>query len=291
MSKIKANYYYVPICPESFATLDRLTIFFSNVAEQVEFESINIAKQDYNQLSVSGEESEFLKSLSLNELSLSYGKLFINNTMIKGFPPSSSQIEKILRELSVDANYKLIETHYNLSSNEKLVNFGDMKTVQTNAKNCYDHCKICTKYSRYIDDDNYLNVDWEKYESKKVKQLLDSISEDELIGYVEYSNDNPVGMIEGYSSKIASKYGFPVTGNINSCMITCLHIRQEAEGNGIAKKLINSFLNAAKEKGFVTVEVVAYPGITKWQPIDLYKKMNFMETKKVGRLSIMVYKL
>jgi hypothetical protein len=46
MSKIKANYYYVPICTESFATLDRLTMLFSTIQDEVEFVSIDISKHE-----------------------------------------------------------------------------------------------------------------------------------------------------------------------------------------------------------------------------------------------------
>ena len=42
MTQISARYYYVPICTESFASLDRLRDFFSNISNRIKFDAINI---------------------------------------------------------------------------------------------------------------------------------------------------------------------------------------------------------------------------------------------------------
>ncbi len=104
-------------------------------------------------------------------------------------------------------------------------------------------------------------------------------------------SNEPVGFIEGYSNKLASKYGFTVDNENNSCMITCLHVREEVQGNGISKKLIKKFADESKKQGFENIEVIAFPNKMNWQPIALYKKMNFKVKKEIGELYLMSLEL
>ena len=70
-------------------------------------------------------------------------------------------------------------------------------------------------------------------------------------------------------------------------MITCLHIREEAGGNGISKKLISEFLNTAKEIGYKSVEVIAYPDEINWQPKSLFGKMGFRIVNEIENAFLM----
>ena len=289
MEKIFARYYYVPICTESFASLDRLRNFFSHIDDKVQFDVINYFTDEIElNDSFNDCEMRFIKSVQTNQALLMYGKLFINDIEVLGFPPSRNQIEEILTNLNLKANYEELKAFYNAPINNK-TDFDKQLfcTTKFDEDNCFDACLICTKFSRYLNKENYSKINWEKYELQKSNHLIRSYRSNDVIGFIEYHNNIPVGFIEGYSTKNASKYGFIVTDDSNGCMITCLHIREEAKGYGISKKLISEFLNEAKEKGFKTVEVIAFQDNMNWQPIGLYTKMNFVEQKKIGDISLM----
>ncbi|WP_156774434.1 hypothetical protein [Alkaliphilus oremlandii] len=42
MKKIIARYFYAPICPESFASLDRLHHLFYKYKDRIDFEAFNV---------------------------------------------------------------------------------------------------------------------------------------------------------------------------------------------------------------------------------------------------------
>ena len=193
-----------------------------------------------------------------------------------------------MKDLNFEVNFDSLKAYYNTPIGNK-IEFDEQffKTRKLEKNNSYDACLICTKYSRYISRDNYIKTNWAKYESEKSIHLNESISSEEVIGFIEYHASTPIGFIEGYPIEIASKYGFVVDDSEKACMITCLHIREEAKGYGLSKKLILKFLDEAREKGFKSVQVIAYQDNMNWQPIGLYKKVKFIEQRKIGDASLM----
>ncbi len=289
MGKKFARYYYVPICTESFASLNRLKEFFSELENEVDFLAINISSDDVViNNTYKTNERKFIEDLNNNRQLLKYGKLFVNDIEILGFPPASKYIKEVFVELKINADYKSLKSPYNLPVGKK-ENFEEknFKTIKLDEKNCNDICLLCTKYNRYILEDNYIKDDWEKPEQAKSKHLIESMKAKKIIAFIEYYNDEAVAFIEGYDKINASKYGFIINEKVDSCMITCLHIREEASGNGISKKLISKFLNEAKEIGYKSVEVISYPDEINWQPKSLFKKMGFTLVREIDKTSLM----
>lgn len=79
MKKINAKYFYSPICPESFASLDRLKELFRNYDQEIEFCSFNIFNfHDEGSYHWSAGEKDLIDSIHENgENPLLFGKLFI----------------------------------------------------------------------------------------------------------------------------------------------------------------------------------------------------------------------
>lgn len=292
MKLIQASFYYVPICTESLASIDRLKSFFAQLKDTIRFEIINISldKLEIDE-TYKEKESAFVRDLKSNDVLLTYGKLFINDIEIPGFPPSKKRIEEIFKSLDIKANYSDLVAYYNAPEGHELnLDDLDFKTSHLSRSNCYDACLICTKYSRYISDENYHKTNWPKYEQEKSNHLEQSLINNQLIGYIEYHNNKPIGFIEGYSATIARQYGF-VTCSEDACMITCLHIREEATGYGIANKLVYAFIEEAKKRGFKSVEVIAYQDDMNWQPIGFYRKMKFIEKRTIQNKVLMSLRL
>ena len=79
VKKITARYFYAPICPESFASLDRLYNLFSNYKEQIDFEVFNVFDCKFESPhSWFKSEEEIIKSITgSGTYPLLYGALFI----------------------------------------------------------------------------------------------------------------------------------------------------------------------------------------------------------------------
>jgi len=291
MNKVRVNYYYVPICTESFATLDRLKKFFKSVKD-INFQHFDISEVKREDLPVgaSGEKT-FLDDLYANKAALIYGKLYINDQVIPGFPPSSQVIKETLRDLCLEGDGDLLKAYYNGPENKSILIHKNFKTRAINKENSKDLCLLCTKYSRYISEENYKKTNWSIYENHKSDHLKICIDKNEVIAFIEYLDGEPVGFIEGYSCKKAASYGFPVDDLKQGSMITCLHLREEIKGQGISKKLIKKFTEASKNLAYESVEILAFPNEMNWQPIALYEKMNFKAVKTIDKLSLMSLKL
>lgn len=289
MDKLHARYYYAPICTEAFASLNRLRDFFSKLKKDISFTAFNIASEDLIvDKTYQVNEANFIKGLKSNSRQLKYGKLFLNDIEIPGFPPSKRHIEEILSKEKIDADYTCLKSPYH-SPQGKSGNYNpsQIKTDSLDKNNCKDICLLCTKYNRYLDEDHYIEKDWVHAEEQKSEHLKDVIDKKEVIGFIEYYQNRPMGFIEGYSTKLAQIYGFIINNLDKSCMITCLHIQEAAGGIGLASKLIKQFIEEAKKRDYHFLEVIAFDDNINWQPKSLFLKMGFKVVKEIEDAYIM----
>ncbi len=293
MKKIIARYYYAPICPEAFATIDKLDNLFSKYDDSIEFIVADFSKGLIVEKDIQfAEERKYINRIHTGEEALLYGKLFIEGVLINGFPPSAKLIEENflkhglpLGKFYYEAKYqKIIRNKFDCRKDE-------LVSKQVCKKNGIDVCLLCTKYNRFLDDNKYDNTYWAKYENQKLKHLLTGIKDNNSIAIIEYHNGNPVGFIEGYTLEESRKYGFPTNRKNKGYMITCLHIKEEVSGNGIAKKLITGFEEEVAKKGCESVQVLAFPDMANWQPIGMYKKSGYSIEKKIGDITLMIKEL
>ncbi|MCP4180508.1 MAG: GNAT family N-acetyltransferase [bacterium] len=290
MKKIIARYYYAPICPEAFATIDKLGNLFSQFGDSIEFIVVDFSKEMIVLNNIQfAKERNFINRIHTGEEALLYGKLFIEGELINGFPPSAKFIKENLLKHGLPLEKFYYEVKYQKINRTKIDCKKD-KLVSKSVckKNGIDVCLLCTKNNRFLDENEYDNEHWNKFENQKLKHLLTGIKDKNSIAIIEYYNGNPVGFIEGYTLKESRKYGFPTNRRNNGYMITCLHIKEEVSGNGIAKKLITRFEQEVIKKGFESVQVLAFPDMANWQPIGMYEKSGYSMEKKIGDMALMV---
>lgn len=232
MKKIIARYFYAPICPESFASLDRLYNLFVNYKEKVDFESFNVFDCKFESPhSWFPSEEEIIESINENgTYPLLFGKLFIQGNQIKGFPPSKRSISNALQEYDVffeDEEYKF---DYGTTSKEQIrCDINKIQIKRYEEKLLRDPCIVCTKYNPYLDEKTYLPENWVKYEKLKSNFLKDNLEQGSLIGYIGYYEEMPVGFIEAFPLDISKRLGFPISSKgTDGVMITCLSVRKEA---------------------------------------------------------------
>ena len=84
MNKIRARYFYSPICTESFANISRLKSLFQKLSDEVDFECFNTTRismdSDYPWFFA---EQELLNTIQgVGNKLLSYNKLFIEGRHI-----------------------------------------------------------------------------------------------------------------------------------------------------------------------------------------------------------------
>lgn len=289
MKNIIARYYYAPICTESFASFQRLSSFFSKLEDQSYFCAYDISQVRVSvDASYKSNEKDFIEGLYANKKLLKYGKLFINDIEIKGFPPSPKHIKTILDDLSINGDFDLLNSPYG-SAKRTRENYDHKrftsKIIDQDTSN--DLCLLCTKYNPFLKDSHYCEREWAYAEKSKEKFIRKSIESKNIIAFVEYNNEIPVGFIEGYPSDLAARYGFVVHSLKDACMITCLHIRQEARTYNLSRKLIKRFLEQARNMNYKSVEVIAYPDDANWQPRTLFIKMGFTQVAHVDHVFLM----
>lgn len=291
MKKIIARYFYAPICPESFASLDRLYDLFLNYKEQVDFESFNVFDCKFESPhSWFPSEEEIIESINENgTYPLLFGKLFIQGNQIKGFPPSKRSLSNTLQEYDVffeDEEYKF---DYGTTSKEQIrCDINKIQIKRYEEKLLRDPCIVCTKYNPYLDEKTYLPENWVKYEQLKSNFLKENLDKGSLIGYIEYYDEVPVGFIEAFPLDVSRMLGFPISSkDTDGVMITCLSVRKEVSGQGVASSLINYLEKEAKEKKYKSIEVLSFPDGQDWQPKSLYEKRGYKKVKDIGELYIM----
>ncbi len=291
MKKITARYFYSPICSEAFASLDRLKNLFLKYQEYIDFQALNIfgcnLQSGFSWFPI---EKELVDSIINNgEYPLLYGKLFIQGNEIKGFPPSKTMISKILKDYGVSFQEDDYQFDYGKANKMKFkCDREEFKIKKYDLKNLGDSCIICTKYNSFIDEINYIQENWAKYENLKIDFLKESLDRDDLIGYIEYYCGKPVGFIEAFPIEVSRRLGFPVSNiNTSGIMITCLSVRKEVSGYGVASRLIDAIELEVKNREYDSIEVLSFPDKHNWQPESLYEKKGYRRVKEIKDLSIM----
>ena len=290
LSKLIARYFYSPICPESFKTIERLKNLFQNY-DDIVFEYFNTTENSLeSNFSWFPEEMKVINTLEGKEgKSFFFGKLFIQGNEIKGFPPSPKSFREIFNKHDIDWNPDLYSFYYKSVERTKWdCDQEDFIFQKYNENLSLDICRICTKYHPYLDENEYKKKIWEKHEKKKLSFLHKKLKDDKLVGISVYYKQEPAGFIESFPLDLATKLGYPVSELVdNRLMITCLSIRTEVSGYGIGSKLIKKLGKEAKKKGYKSLEVISFPDEHNWHPVSLYKKLGFKEVKKINKLSIM----
>lgn len=291
VGKILARYFYTPICPESFASLDRLSSLFRKYKEHIHFESFNVFECKFESVySWFPNEDEIIESIRGKESSpLLFGKLFIQGNEIKGFPPSKKSISDELEEYGISFKEEDYKLDYKSTMKKKLkYDINKFHIKQYDEKLLRDSCIICTKYNPYLDEEAYIPENWNKYEELKTTFLKENLKKDSLVGYIEYYNDEPVGFIEAFPLDISRMLGFPTSSkSTDGIMITCLSVRQEMSGYGIASRLIEHLEKEVEKRKYKSIEVLSFPDEHNWQPESLYGKRGYKRAKGIKGLCIM----
>lgn len=291
MKKIIARYFYAPICPESFASLDRLYNLFLDYKEQIDFEAFNVFDCKFESPhSWFQSEEEIIRSINESgTYPLLYGALFIQGNKIKGFPPSKKSISETLEQYGIlfeEGDYKF---DYGMKNKEGFkCDVNKIQIKRYEKRILRDTCIICTKYHPYLDEKTYLPENWSKYEQFKSNFMKENLDKGSLIGYIEYYDEVPVGFIEAFPLDISRMLGFPISSkDTNGVMITCLSVRSEMSGQGVASRLIDYLEKEAKQKKYKSIEVLSFPDEHNWQPKSLYEKKGYKKIKEIGELFIM----
>ena len=258
--------------------------------DDVYFECFNTTKNLDSPFPWFSNEKELIDTFKgIGNKPLTYNKLFIEGKEIQGFPPSKKMIEKELNEY----NIRFPKDAYQIYYKEKPIEQWTISQDQLFIKK-YDNeslkggCLVCTKHNPFLEESDYMKENWCDYEVAKEKYLKEKLQEENVIGYTAYYGEHPVGIIEAFPLKLAAKLGFPVSDiNLNGMMITCMNIRKEVTGNGIASKLIKEINREAKNRNYDSIEVLAFPDDFYWQPISLYKKHGYEAVQKIDHLELM----
>ncbi len=284
MEKIIARYFYSPICPEAFATKERLTKLFDGKEKKIVFETHNMDKKSLSSAcSWYPIEAEIIS----RKKPMLYGRLFINGEAIAGFPPSKKQLQMLFSNLGLEWNEDY-SFHYGVqpSTDEKY-------SLSTFTIRGYDPISIrdvsllCTKYNAYLNEKDYLKSQWKSHEEMKSNYLLQQLEKGNLLGQIAYYGDEePVGFIEAFDLQTASQLGFPVSRvDKKGIMITCLIVRRKMMGNGVAKRLLQALEAEARELSIEYIEVLGYPDEGQWQPLGFYKKNGYTVIGKIESMS------
>lgn len=290
MKKIIARYFYSPICPEAFASLDRINNLFLKYQKDIDFQAFNVSDCNFQEvLSWFPREKELIDSISESGgYPLLFGKLFIQGNEIKGFPPSKTMISDMLKDHGVSFQEEDYQFDYGVTNRERhQCDSNKFRVKSYDEKNLKDCCIICTKHNPFLDEKTYIPENWAKYENLKVDFLRDNLDKDTLIGCIEYYEDEPVGFIEAFPLEISRRLGFPISNSANGIMITCLSVRKEVSGYGVASRLIESIECEAKNRQYESIEVLSFPDKHNWQPESLYAEKGYKKVKEVSHLSIM----
>ncbi len=291
MKKIIARYFYSPICSESFASLDRLRRLFHTMEEHVHFEFFNTTEDKIDsKFPWFAKEKELLDTLEgIGTKPLVYGKLFIEGKEILGFPPSKKMLEKVLRDYDIHFPQQAYQITYKKVDRQQWEILEDRLSItKYDKKSLRDVCLVCTEHNPFLEEREYMKEKWNEHEAGKENYLEDKLQEENVLGFVAYYEDHPVGFIEAFPLKLAAKLGFPVSNiDRNGLMITCLHIRKEVSGHGIASKLIKEINEEARKRNYQSIEVLAFPDKNNWHPISLYQKHGFVSVKDIEDLEVL----
>jgi ribosomal protein S18 acetylase RimI-like enzyme len=293
--KIIARYFFTPFCPESYATEEKLRIFFEKISE-IHFETFNCEEGNYfSKYNFFELEKKLIDTFyRKNDEPLLFGKLFINGQLIPGFPPSSKHLKNIL----VDNKVNFDESKYIFDYSSKIEKANiifDKKNLiikKVEEEEIKDVSKLCTLFHPYLNQKDYKKEYWGKFENRKNDFLRKSILNKNALAFLAYFQNEPVGFIEAYSLEKSVKYGFPVHLEENvllkdSFMIVCLSIRKEFEGNNIASRLLEKFISFSSENKIKNLQVLSFPQNFNWHPENIYKKYGFKEVKVINKLKLL----
>ena len=122
LSKHIARYFYSPICPESFRTIERLKNLFQNYDEII-FEYFNTAEDslESNYSWFPGERKVINTLEGKDGKYFFFGKLFVQGEKIKGFPPSPKSFREIFNKHNIDWNPDLYSFKYKSVERKKVI--------------------------------------------------------------------------------------------------------------------------------------------------------------------------
>ena len=290
------RYFYSPSCPESYATLDRLSVLFKKLP--VIFESFNFLAGEIRSEHpfFEGEKSLLATRESGEGAALLLGKLYLNGQEVAGFPPSPKDLmEKMLAlGLSFDPNkYRIIyQARPDIKGPQKTNRKIRMEFYRKD--NLENLARLCTRHHPYIMPGDYREEEWRPHEEKRRDFVRGLLQCGDIIGVIAFDGPEEAGFIEGFPLLLARKMGYPVsTGsfpeNSKAVMVTCLSIRTEYKGRGVAVSLLEAFEAEASRQGKVCVEVLAFPDKLGrgWQPASFYRKRGYESIRKVQGLDLM----
>ena len=284
-----ARYFYSPLCPESFATLERLKKLFKR-NKVFSFEFFNSTDEKFaTDYPWFPEEEKVISTLKgKTGQPLFFGKLFIEGEAISGFPPSPQSLQKAFNKHNLNWNPSLYPFYYQALKRAKWVCKKDDFTLQSYKDNLsLDICRICTEHHPYLVEKQYRQKEWLRYEKQKFLFLREKLRENKLCGIIAYYQQKPVGFVEAVRLDLSNKLGFPVSKlNKSGLMITCLSVRTEVKGYGLATHLLRRLFSEAKKEKYQTIEVISFPEKYTWQPASLYKKLGFKEIKKLEQFTL-----
>ncbi|MEC9489250.1 MAG: GNAT family N-acetyltransferase [Halanaerobium sp.] len=288
--QLVVRYFYSPICPESFATLERLKSLFQNYRE-VYFEYFNFAaEKPSSKISwFPAEEAVLATCKGKGRQPLFFGKLFIEGTVIQGFPPSPLSLQKVFAKNNLKWVPELYPFEYSSPPQiDQDIIFTDFQLFSYGESLTRDSCQLCTRYHPYLSETSYDPGTWQRHEEKKLQFLQKAHAENRLLGEIAYNQRQPVGFIEAFNLNLARELGFPVSAAAKSgLMITCLSIRPEFSGQGLARKLLGKLEEDAHNRGYHSLEVISFPDSHNWQPSSLYQKMGYTTYECIEELKIM----
>lgn len=276
MSKLIARYFYSPICPESFATLNKLKNLFLHYPA-FHFEYFDIFRDEMV--------SDYHWSHGENEIRyktfrkpMLFAELFVEGKPAKGFPPSPGILKELFAKYNQKWNPALYPFSYSEAQHDKwYFNPHNLNFVIYDHDLSPDICRLCTKYHPYLCEEDYREEEWIEYEKAKLNFLQKMHNEKNLIGIIAYYKGEPAGFIESFSLSTGLNLGFPFSGKDTGLMITCLSIRKELWGNQIASGLIKKLEEEARKRKFASLQVIPFPDEHNWHPPSLYKKLGFTE--------------
>jgi ribosomal protein S18 acetylase RimI-like enzyme len=279
--KLVVRYFYNPICPETFATLERLQLVFGN-NENIFFESFNVVEEDIKSKKTWFEvERKLINTfIGSGEIPLSYAKLFIDGEEIDGFPPSKNKIKEILIDKEVLIDTEKYTYDYGTCPPRERQDCDSSKFTIVSYKQNYqiDNCKICIKHHPYLTENIYDISKWEKHEIQKHDYIKKKLSNGEMIGLTAYYEDRPAGFIEAFIKCESIRLGYPTKSKDNDTfVITCLSICPEFSQYRLANKLIKELEVSVKSSDFKYIEALCFPDEHNWQPYTLYSKLNYIQ--------------
>lgn len=293
--KLIVRYFYNPICPETFATLERLQLVFES-NKSIFFESFNVANEDVQSKEPWFEEEiKLINTLSgSGEVALLYAKLFIDGNEIGGFPPSKNQIREILinKGILIDIEKYTYDYGKYPRRERQICDLSKFRVVSYQQDYQVNNCKICTKHHPYLAEDIYDIPKWQRHEMKKYDYIKKKLNNGEMIGLTAYYEDKPAGFIEAFIKSESIKLGNPTRSKENDTfVITCLSICPEFTQYRLANKLVKELEVSVRRSGFNFIEALCFPDEHNWQPYTLYSKLNYIQEMKYENGLILVKKL